>query len=416
MMEPAKITLTRDASCIMSDLSPTILHVDMDAFYASVEQRDQPELHGKPVIVGGLGGRGVVCAASYEARPFGVKSAMPMASARRLCPQAVFLPVRMSHYVAISKQIRDVMFSFTPLVEPLSLDEAFLDVHGCEGLFGSPLEIAGKLRASIKSETGLTASVGVATNKFLAKLASDHGKPDGLIVVPADQIAAFLHPLPVGRIWGVGAKAEKRLHAFGLKTIGQVAQLPEQAVLDNFGELGGHIWRLAHGMDVREVVPDRDAKSISSETTFAQDIDDRETLRMWLLDLTDHLASRLRHVGIKARTVELKIRSSDFQTRHRARALPEPTNLTEPLWQTALEIFERGVTDDLFPIRLLGVGATRLTRDPIVQRDLFDAGQRARQQNLDQTIDAIRKQHGSTAVRRGSLLGRPQDPEPGLPR
>jgi DNA polymerase IV len=396
----------------MPDLTPSILHVDMDAFYASVEQRDRPELRGQPVIVGGLNGRGVVCAASYEARPFGVKSAMPTATARRLCPHAVFLPVRMQHYVEISRQIREVMFSFTPLVEPLSLDEAFLDVHGCEGLFGLPPEIAYKLKMSIKSETGLTASVGVASNKFLAKLASDHGKPDGLVVVLKDRIAEFLHPLPVGRIWGVGAKAEKRLHAFGLKTIGQVAQLPEQAVVENFGEMGGHIWRLAHGQDVREVVPDRDAKSISSETTFAQDIDDRETLRMWLLDLTDHLAGRLRHVGIKARTVELKIRSSDFQTRHRGQALPEATNLTEMLWQTAREIFERGVTDDLFPIRLLGVGATRLTRDSIVQRDLFDGGERARQQSLDETIDEIRKQHGSAAVRRGGFFGRSKDAEP----
>ena len=360
----------------MPDSPSTILHVDMDAFYASVEQRDQPELRGKPVIVGGLSGRGVVCAASYEARPFGVKSAMPIAAARRLCPHAIFLPVRMQHYVAISRQIREVMFSFTPLVEPLSLDEAFLDVRGCEGLFGPPPEIAYKLKMSIKSETSLTASVGAATNKFLAKLASDHGKPDGLVVVLQDRIAEFLHPLPIGRIWGVGAKAEKRLHAFGIKTIGQVAQLPEQAVIENFGELGGHIWRLAHGQDVREVVPDRDAKSISSETTFAQDIDDRETLRMWLLDLTDHLAGRLRHVAIKARTVELKIRSSDFQTRHRAQSLPEATNQTEMLWQTAREIFERAVTDELFPVRLLGVGATRLTRDPVVQRDLFDCGER----------------------------------------
>jgi DNA polymerase-4 len=395
----------------MSDLPSTILHVDMDAFYASVEQRDRPELRGQPVIVGGLGGRGVVCAASYEARPFGVKSAMPMASARRLCPHAVFLPVRMSHYVAVSRQIRDVMLSFTPLVEPLSLDEAFLDVHGCEGLFGPPTEIAHKLRTSIKSETGLTASVGVAPNKFLAKLASDHGKPDGLIVVPVDGIAAFLNPLPVGRIWGVGAKAEKRLHSFGIKTIGQVAEFPEQALIDNFGEMGGHIWRLAHGDDVREVVPDRDAKSISSETTFAEDIDDRETLRTWLLDLTDHLASRLRHVAIKARTVELKIRSSDFQTRHRAQAVPEATNSTDALWRTAQQIFERAVTDELFPIRLLGVGATRLTRVAAVQRSLFDAGERERQQSLDQTIDAIRKQHGAAAVRRGSFLNRAKETE-----
>jgi|HubBroStandDraft_6_1064221.scaffolds.fasta_scaffold54311_3 DNA polymerase IV len=388
----------------MSDSAPTILHVDMDAFYASVEQRDRPELRGKPVIVGGLNGRGVVCAASYEARPFGVHSAMPISKARRLCPQAVYLPVRMSHYVEISRQIREVMLAFTPLVEPLSLDEAFLDIHGCEDLFGSAPVIASKLKSRIKSETGLTASVGVAPNKFLAKLASDHGKPDGLVVVEPDRVAEFLHPLPVGRIWGVGAKAEKRMHALGIDTIGQVARLPEQILIDHFGEMGGHVWRLASGEDGRLVVPDRDAKSISSETTFAEDIADRETLKMWLLDLTDHLASRLRQVEIKARTVELKIRSSDFQTRHRAQALPEATNLTDVLWQTAQEIFERGVTADLFPVRLLGVGATRLTRNAAVQRNLFDAGERERQQSLDQTIDAIRGQFGADAVRRGSLV------------
>lgn len=390
----------------MSESPSTILHVDMDAFYASVEQRDRPELRGKPVIVGGLNGRGVVCAASYEARPFGVHSAMPISQARRLCPQAVYLPVRMSHYVEISRQIRDVMFAFTPLVEPLSLDEAFLDIHGCEELFGSAPVIADKLKARIKSETGLTASVGVAPNKFLAKLASDHGKPDGLVVVNPDRVSEFLHPLPVGRIWGVGAKAEKRMHALGIDTIGQVARLPIQILIDHFGEMGGHIWKLASGEEERLVVPDRDAKSISSETTFAEDIEDRDTLKMWLLDLTDHLASRLRHAGLKARTVELKIRSSDFQTRHRAKALPEATNLTDLLWRTAQEIFERGVTPDLFPVRLLGVGGTRLTRDAAVQRNLFDAAEHDRQQSLDQTIDAIRGQFGAAAVRRGSLVDR----------
>jgi DNA polymerase-4 len=395
----------------MANVRPEILHVDMDAFYASVEQRDRPELRGRPVIVGGLNGRGVVCAASYEARPSGVRSAMPIITARRLCPQAVFLPVRMAHYVEISRQIREVMLAFSPLVEPLSLDEAFLDVSGCQALFGDAPEIALKLKTQIKTETGLTASVGVAPNKFLAKLASDHGKPDGLIVVTADGVSEFLNPLPVGRIWGVGAKAEKRMHALGIDTIGQVARLSRELMVDHFGEMGGHVWELARGADNRQVVPDRDAKSISSETTFAQDVDDRETLKMWLLDLTDHLAARLRHVGIKARTVELKIRSSDFHTRHRAQALPEATNLTDVLWQTAQEIFERGVTDDLFPVRLLGVGATRLTRDATVQRNLFEASQRDRQQALDHTIDAIRGQFGSAAVRRGSLLDRSKNAE-----
>jgi DNA polymerase IV len=390
----------------MPEQQPAILHLDMDAFYASVEQRDRAELRGRPVIVGGLSGRGVVCAASYEARPFGVHSAMPMATAKRLCPQAVLLPVRMKHYAEVSQEIRRIFVSFTPLVEPLSLDEAFLDVHGCEALFGSAPEIAHKLKTRIKAETGLTASVGVAPNKFLAKLASDHGKPDGLVVVTSDGVSAFLMPLPVGRIWGVGAKAEKRLHALGIDTIGQFAALPEQVLVDHFGDMGRHVWRLAHGEDDRRVIPDREAKSISTETTFAQDIDDPETLRMWLRDLTDQLASRLRQAAIKARTVELKIRSSDFKTRHRAQALPEATNLTDVLWQTAQENFQRSLAPDLLPVRLLGVGGTRLIRDAAIQGDLFDAGQRERQQSLDKTIDAIRGQFGTEALRRASLLDR----------
>lgn len=395
----------------MADALLTILHVDMDAFYASVEQRDRPELRGRPVIVGGLSGRGVVCAASYEARPFGVHSAMPMATARKLCPHAVVLPVRMKHYAEIGQQIRKILLSFTPLVEPLSLDEAFLDVHGCEELFGQAPEIAHQLKDRIKAETGLTASVGVAPNKFLAKLASDHGKPDGLVVVAPDRVSDFLLPLPVGRIWGVGARAEKRLHALGIETIGQLANLPEQVLVEHFGDRSLHVWRLAHGDDDRRVIPDREAKSISSETTFAHDVGDRETLRIWLLDLTDHVASRLRRAGIKARTVELKIRSSDFHTRHRAQALPEATNLTDVLWQTVQQVFQRGLTPDLLPVRLLGVGATRLLRDPAVQGDLFDAGKRERQHSLDQTIDAIRGQFGAAAVRRASLLDRTTNSE-----
>jgi DNA polymerase-4 len=378
----------------------------MDAFYASIEQCDRPELRGKPVIVGGIGPRGVVSAASYEARPFGVHSAMPMATARRLCPHGSFLPVRMSHYGQISRQLREILLWFTPRVEPLSLDEAFLDVHGCEGLHGPAPEIARQIKGRMKAETGLTASVGVAPNKFLAKLASDQSKPDGLVVVPPQGVPEFLGPLPVGRLWGVGAKAEKRLHALGVRTIGQLAGLPERVLIDHFGKLGRHVWQLARGQDERPVVPDREAKSISTETTFPQDVGDRDTLRACLLDLVEHLASRLRHAGLRARTIELKIRSSDFRTRHRGQALPQPTNLTDALWQAALEVFQNGLTKELLPLRLLGVGGSRLTRDAHVQGDLFDAGLGKRRQALDQAVDAIRGQFGEAAIRRGSLLGR----------
>ncbi|MBM4072530.1 MAG: DNA polymerase IV [Planctomycetes bacterium] len=385
---------------------PTILHVDMDAFYASVEQRDRPELRGKPVIVGGVKGRGVVSAASYEARKFGVHSAMPISTARRLCPQGIYLPVRMSHYAAISRQIRSIFLSFTPLVEPLSLDEAFLDVRGCEGLFGSVPDIARQIKQRIRAETGLIASVGVAPNKYLAKLASDVGKPDGYIVLLPEKVGEFLSPLPVSRIWGVGAKSEKRLHDIGIRTIGQIAAMPERLLSDRFGEMGRHIWQLANGQDDRTVVPDREAKSVSTETTFAQDIGDRAILRVWLLELVDHLASRLRHEQIWARTIDLKIRSSDFRTVTRSTTLAEPTNVTNVIWKAAADLFERSLTSDLMPVRLLGVGATKLTREPIVQGNLFEQNQHPQQAALDQTIDTIRAQFGTGSIGRGILLNR----------
>jgi DNA polymerase IV len=382
----------------------TIIHVDMDAFYASVEQRDHPELRGKPVIVGGVKGRGVVCAASYEARKFGVHSAMPVATARRLCPQGLFVPVRMQHYAEIGRQIRAIFLSFTPLVEPLSLDEAFLDVHGCEGLFGPAPEIARQIKLRIRAEMGLIASVGVAPNKYLAKLASDFGKPDGFMVLPPDQVKEFLAPLPVGRIWGVGAKGEKRLHDLGIRTIGQIAALSEKALSDRFGEMGRHIWYLARGQDDRAVVADREAKSVSTETTFAHDIGDRASLRVWLLDLVDHLASRLRHEGIWARTLDVKIRSSDFRTVTRSTTLAEATNLTNVIWKAAAGLFERSLTNELLPVRLLGVGATKLTRAPIVQGSLFEDNSHSRQTAIEQTIDMIRAQFGSESIQRGSLI------------
>lgn len=385
----------------------TIIHVDMDAFYASVEQRDRPELRGKPVIVGGLNGRGVVCAASYEARPFGVHSAMPMSTARRLCPHAVYLPVRMKHYAEISRQIRDIFFSFTPLVEPLSLDEAFLDVHGCERLFGSASEIARQIKNRVRSETGLIASVGVAPNKFLAKLASDFGKPDGFVVLPAENVAAFLAPLPISRIWGVGAKGEKRLHALGIRSIGQITAFQEKVLVDHFGETGRHIWQLAQGLDDRRVVADCEAKSISTETTFASDIADRNILRIWLLDLVDQLASRLRRQNVWARTIDLKIRSSDFRTRTRSATLTESTQLTNVIWKTAAALLDSSLSKEFMPVRLLGIGASKLTRMPTLQGSLFEDSSQERDSALDQTIDTIRAQFGIESIQRGSLLEKP---------
>ncbi len=382
----------------------TILHVDLDAFYASVEQRDHPELRGLPVIVGWTQGRGVVCAASYEARPFGVHSAMPMAAARRLCPHAVFLPPRMSHYAGIARQVRDVFLSFTALVEPLSLDEAFLDVRGSLAHFGPAATLAAKLKQAVRDATGLTASVGVAVNKFLAKLASDLGKPDGLVVVPPDA-AGFLAPLPVGRLWGVGARGEKRLHALGVRTIGQLAALAELTLVGHFGEAGRQLWRLAHGLDDRAVVPDREAKSLGSETTFATDVDDPEALRARLLELVEGLAARLRQHQLRARTVEVKVRSADFRTRTRAQTLGDATDLTDVLWGAARLLLERSLTRDMLPVRLLGVAASNLTREALVQGDLFEQDHLRRRAALDRAVDAIRGRLGSDAIKRGSLLG-----------
>jgi DNA polymerase-4 len=385
---------------------PSILHVDMDAFYASVEQRDQPELRGKPVIVGGIEGRGVVSAASYEARVFGVHSAQPTVTARRLCPQGIFLPVRMSHYAAISRQIRAIFHAFTPLVEPLSLDEAFLDVHGCEGLFGPAPEIARAIKQRIHEETQLIASVGVAPNKFLAKLASDHGKPNGFVVLNDGDVTDFLTPLPVKRLWGVGTRGEQRLLALGIRTVGELAARPEKLLVDHLGEAGRHLWKLAHGEDDRTVVPDREAKSISTETTFGHDIGDRDVLRTCLLELVDHLASRLRHAGLRARAVELKLRSSEFHTWSRSASLPSETDSTDVLWQAASELLTRSLTEEMLPLRLLGVGAARLSHESAVQGELFDAPEQQRRQALDRTVDAIRGQFGNAAIRRGSLIDR----------
>jgi DNA polymerase-4 len=385
----------------------TILHVDMDAFYASVEQRDRPELRGLPVIVGGSGAtRGVVCAASYEARTFGVHSAMPAVTARRLCPNGVFLPPRMAHYAAISRQIQEILLSFTPLVEPLSLDEAFLDVRGCEGLFGPALAIAQKIKAKIHGELDLIASIGVAPNKFLAKLAGDMSKPNGLLEIEPSQVTAFLSPLPVGRLWGVGAKAEKRLRLLGIQTVGQLAGFPEDVLEEHFGQLGPHLRHLANGIDDRPVVPDADAKSVSTETTFARDIGSRRLLRAWLLELVEHLGQRLRRQRACAKTIDIKVRTADFQTFIRSRTLAEATDVTEVIWQAAAGLFDQRVREDWLPLRLLGVGASGLVRDGQVQGNLFEDEWRHKQRALDRTIDGIRQQFGKDALRRAGGLER----------
>ena len=384
-----------------------ILHVDMDAFYASVEERERPELVGRPVVVGGTPeGRGVVAAANYEARKFGIHSAMATSTALRLCPDVVVLPVRMSHYAEVSRQIRDIFFRYTPLVEPLSLDEAFLDVSGCESLFGTAAKIARLIKAEIMEETSLVASVGVAPNKFLAKIASDVEKPDGLVIVPPDQIQSFLDPLPVGRIWGVGKVTGGVFDRLGIHTIEQLRQRSVETLRTDFGTQGEHFWNLARGIDDRTVVPDREAKSISHETTFATDIADRDLSRAWLLDLTEQIMRRLRRKNDQARTVHLKIRFANFRTITRSRTLSSPTDVTAEVWQVAKELHDAALSGNQLSVRLIGVGVSNFSGDQLVQQTLFDADpesqEHAKQRKLDAVSDAVRDKFGSSSLSKGN--------------
>jgi DNA polymerase-4 len=382
-----------------------ILHVDMDAFYASVEERDRPELVGKPLIVGGTPtGRGVVAAANYVVRKFGVHSAMPTSKALRLCPDAIVIRPRMDHYAAISGQIRKILHRYTPLVEPLSLDEAFLDVAGTEGLFGPAPDIARRIKRVILSELGLIASVGVAPNKFLAKIASDLQKPDALVVVDPRRIQDFLDPLPVGRLWGVGKVTGSVFDDLGIHTIAELRQQTAELLRQHFGQHGDHLWQLAHGIDDRRVVPDREAKSISHETTFAADISDREVLRAWLLELTELVGQRLRAHDLRGRTVQIKVRFADFKTMTRAITLAEPTSSTQSLWEAAAGLLEKGLPGKCPAIRLLGMGVSHFDNARRVQRTLFDEPDEQKNRQLDAAADQIREKFGATALNRGSGL------------
>lgn len=379
-----------------------ILHVDMDAFYASVEERDDPSLAGKPVIVGGTAeGRGVVAAANYEARKFGVHSAMGAAQAVRLCPHAVFIRPRMDRYAEVSRQIRTIFEEFTPLVEPLSLDEAFLDVTGSEPLFGSSAEIGLQVKRRVREQLHLVASVGVATNKFLAKIASDLRKPDGFVVIEPGEEQSFLDPLPVGRIWGVGKVTGQVFGRLGIATIEQLRQLSVSTLSDLFGSSGEHYWRLARGLDDRKVVPDREAKSISHETTFAEDIADPDVLHAWLVELTDQVARRLRRHELKGRTVEVKVRFSDFRTITRSVTLAEPSSITNELLQAGAELLRTKLPPSHLPVRLLGFGVTGFDDSGRSRRQLFDEPNREKQRQLDRVADEIAGKFGKTAIRRG---------------
>ena len=382
-----------------------IIHIDMDAFYASVEIRDNPSLAGLPVVVGGSpNGRGVVSAASYEARKYGVFSAMSAAQAIRLCPNAIFIKPRMDYYAAISKQIRNIFHEFTSLVEPLSLDEAFLDVGGSERLFGNAESIAKQIKTRISDELNLIASAGVAPNKFLAKLSSDLDKPDGLVVVPENRVEEFLAPLEVNRVWGVGKQTEKKLRLLGVKTIGHLQAISRQTLKSSFGLNSEHFWRLSRGLDTRPVVPDRDAKSISHETTFSSDISDAEALMAWTFELTDQVARRMRRHQITGRTVQIKLRYSNFETITRALTLSAPSNSTRILGDAATELLNSNLDGIERGIRLLGMGVSKLSSGTKVQTELFDREEKEKSNRMDATTDAIKDKFGSLSIKRGSSL------------
>ncbi|MFD1504125.1 DNA polymerase IV [Georgenia yuyongxinii] len=384
------------------DAGCTILHVDMDAFFASVELLDHPELRGKPVIVGGQH-RGVVSAASYEARAFGVHSAMPVTRARMLCPQGVFLPGRHQRYAEVSRQVMTVLGDVTPVMEPVSIDEAFLDVAGAVRRMGSPVAIARWIRAEVRARTGVTASVGAAGTKHVAKLASTHAKPDGLMLVPVAATLPFLHSLPVGALWGVGEKTRAVLERRGLETVADIAATPLAALHRMLGVAAGQkLHELAWGIDDRRVVPGRVEKSVGTETTFPEDITDRTILETVLLDQAHQCAARLRADAVLAATVSIKVRMADFTTLTRSRTLPAPTDLAHDL-VTAVRDLLGAVSIPPDGVRLLGVRAERLVdaRSTGVQGALDEDPQRAR---AERAMDGVRARFGPGVLRPASLM------------
>ena len=386
----------------------SVIHLDLDAFYASVEQAENPQYRGRPVIVGGSVRRGVVSAASYEARRFGVRSAMPMAEALRRCPDAVVLPVRMARYSEISRDVFRIYRDYTPLVEPLSLDEAFLDVSASLALFGPALEIARTIRRRVREEIGLTVSAGVAPNKFLAKIASDLEKPDGLVHVPADAVRSFLDPLPVSRIWGVGPVTARKLEQRGVRTIGQLRRLPRRELTGRFGAAGEQLYELARGIDDRPVVPWRPPKSVGNEETFEVDLEDRADLERELLRLAERVARRLRRQGLRGRTVTLKLRTARFRTVTRSRTLAGETDDGAVLFRTARDLL--GSTDAAGePVRLLGVQVSGLVDAAApLQPGLFEDGPR-RRSRLNRAVDELRDRFGEDVLRVSALLGEKSD-------
>ncbi len=380
-----------------------ILHVDLDAFYASVEILKDPSLVGRPVVVGGAGGRGVVMAASYEARKYGIHSAMPSVRARRLCPDAVFLPPDFESYKAHSNRFREVLLSFTPIVEPISLDEAFLDVAGAVMLFGQPEDVASKIRKEVASEVGVTCSVGVASTKFVAKLASEQAKPDGLVVVPRDGVLPFLEPLPARALWGVGEKTVETLSKLGVKTVGDLARTPSLVLERLLGAASAdHLSELTRGIDERQVVPYERPKSVSHEETFSSDLDAEEDVLREALALSQKVGARLREDGYHARTIVLKVRLANFTTLTRSRTLAVPTDVAADIYHVACEQY-RALPGARRRVRLLGVQATGLVPAGAEQLALLRG---ERWGDVERAVDLIELRFGKGAALPAALLDR----------
>lgn len=372
-----------------------ILHVDMDAFYAAVEALDNPTLRGKPVIVGSLGPRGVVATASYEARRYGVRSAMPMAKARRLCPHGIFLPPRFERYEEVAEKIRGILYKYTPLVEPISLDEAFLDLSGTERLHGPPERVAHEIHRRIPEETELSCSVGLGPNKLVAKIASDSAKPGGIRIVLPEEVQQFLDPFPVEALWGIGPKSAQRLAEFGIRTVKDLRAVDLELLRSWFGpRTGEHLWRVARGMDESPVVPEREPKGLSQERTFPRDLHDPEEIRAEIRSLALNVAQRLRSQGLLAREVRIKVRWADFSTHTKQLRLPEPTDHTVLITEAALFLLSRLEKKGL-GIRLLGVGVGELVPARFRPLHLFA------RDDLSRAILRLRERFGEDALSLG---------------
>jgi DNA polymerase-4 len=390
-----------------------IVHLDMDAFYAAVEVLDDPSLAGKPVIVGGSRERGVVTSASYEARPFGIHSAQPVAAAARLCPHGIFLPVRMARYREVSEVIFGIFHRFTPLVEPLSIDEAFLDVTGSRRLFGPSEQIAREIKRLVRQEVGLTVSAGIASTKFVAKIASDLRKPDGLVIVPHEKTQAFLDPLPITRLWGVGQVTFRALKRLGVSTIGDLRRIPVERLRADFGRHGEQLHNLSRGIDPRPVEPDRPVKSIGREETFPSDLTSGEALKRELLSLATRVARRARRHGLAGRTVTLKVKYGDFRLVTRSTTLETPSDDAAEIYRTCCNLLLKTMAGQR-PVRLLGIYLSGLASGhPAGQMSLLEVPGDAlhRRRRLHRALDALADRFGEDAVVPGMLLDKP-NPSP----